>query len=496
MRINVPFGRFGLTSTKFILAGVTAALLSGCSGSIDRFAADYNNPSDADPVYTASVPKYVKKTSTQKYTQPKVLAYREDTIVQSPIARAPLNKPSAPTYDYVQSYKKPYKQPAIQQPEIVYDEQPVAPVLKKPVYKTQSYKAPTYEQPAYGTEESVADNDVAPLQAPVYKRPAAKTGATVRVTAGMTLYSIAKANGLSVRQLAEANGIEQPYTVSSGRVLRIPGATTAQLPERNFGAKKKPMSFAQEEQVEPIAVPKLKAGSKYNVANGDTLYSLGRKFGVSPFAIADLNGLPKDEALSLGQSLRIPAGGNAVVAQSRPKRLIVDQENVVDDSSQASADETAPKPVYIPKAEASVKDVPAIPTEVASNLNLRWPVRGKVISDYGKKPSGLKNEGINIAVPEGTSIRAAESGVVAYAGNELKGYGNLILIRHAGGFVTAYAHAKSLNVKRGDTVKRGDVIAVAGQTGAVQSPQLHFEVRKGATALDPKKYLSSSTAMN
>ena len=127
---------------------------------------------------------------------------------------------------------------------------------------------------------------------------------------------------------------------------------------------------------------------------------------------------------------------------------------------------------------------------------MRWPVRGKVISDFGKKPSGLKNEGINIAVPEGTSIRAAESGVVAYAGNELKGYGNLILIRHAGGYVTAYAHAKSLNVKRGDTVKRGDVIAVAGQTGAVQSPQLHFEVRKGATALDPKKYLTSSTAMN
>ena len=125
---------------------------------------------------------------------------------------------------------------------------------------------------------------------------------------------------------------------------------------------------------------------------------------------------------------------------------------------------------------------------------MRWPVRGKVISGFGPKANGLKNEGINIAVPEGTSIRAADSGVVAYAGNELKGYGNLVLIRHENGYVTAYAHAKELFVKRGDTVKRGDVIAKAGQTGSVSSPQLHFEVRKGAVALDPMKFLSSTTA--
>jgi murein DD-endopeptidase MepM/ murein hydrolase activator NlpD len=108
----------------------------------------------------------------------------------------------------------------------------------------------------------------------------------------------------------------------------------------------------------------------------------------------------------------------------------------------------------------------------------------------------LKNEGINIAVPEGTSVRAADTGVVAYAGNELKGYGNLILIRHPGGYVTAYAHAKELFVKRGDKIERGAVIAKAGQTGSVSSPQLHFEVRKGATALDPMKYMASTTASN
>jgi murein DD-endopeptidase MepM/ murein hydrolase activator NlpD len=128
--------------------------------------------------------------------------------------------------------------------------------------------------------------------------------------------------------------------------------------------------------------------------------------------------------------------------------------------------------------------------------NFRWPVKGRIISKYGAKPGGTRNEGINIAVPEGTSVRAAQSGVIAYAGNELKGYGNLILIRHQDGWVTAYAHNKQLFVKRGDTVKRGDIIAKAGQTGSVESPQLHFELRKGATAVDPMKYLVSSQAAN
>ena len=163
--------------------------------------------------------------------------------------------------------------------------------------------------------------------------------------------------------------------------------------------------------------------------------------------------------------------------------------------AQATSKQTAaaiPAPDASANTQNKVADLPA--DDGAPGM--RWPVRGKVISAYGPKSNGLKNEGINIAVPEGTSVRAAESGVVAYAGNELKGYGNLVLIRHEDGYVTAYAHAKELFVKRGDTVKRGDVIAKAGQTGSVSSPQLHFEVRKGATALDPLKYLSSATAAN
>jgi murein DD-endopeptidase MepM/ murein hydrolase activator NlpD len=152
----------------------------------------------------------------------------------------------------------------------------------------------------------------------------------------------------------------------------------------------------------------------------------------------------------------------------------------------------APETITAPSATSDSAGQPDQPT--ASTF--RWPVKGRIISTFGEKPTGMRNEGINIAVPEGTSVRAAGSGIVAYAGNELKGYGNLILVRHDGGWVTAYAHNKELLVNRGDSVERGDVIATAGQTGSVTSPQVHFEVRKGATAVDPMKHLGTDQAMN
>jgi murein DD-endopeptidase MepM/ murein hydrolase activator NlpD len=127
------------------------------------------------------------------------------------------------------------------------------------------------------------------------------------------------------------------------------------------------------------------------------------------------------------------------------------------------------------------------PEQTASvSGDFRWPARGRVIAGFGANGG---NEGINIAVPEGTPVKAAEAGTVTYAGSEVKGYGNLVLIKHDNGYVSAYAHNGSLNVKRGEQVKRGQVIATSGQTGNVTSPQLHFEIRKGATPVDPLKHL-------
>ena len=428
----------GLSKFNILASVALAVMLAGCSNVVERFADNPSpeNPSDADPVYTASVPKKRNTYATAD----------DDKIVSRPLASAPLGSPNYASNSY--SYKKP------------------------------AYKQPVYSEPTY---VSTARNATT-----------VPKGGTVRVEQGMTLYSISRANGLTVAQLAAANGIAPPYTVSTGRVLRIPGVAQAVAP--------KPAYVPEEQYASDEPVKKASRGT-HTVAGGETLFSLGRTYGVSPYAIADLNGLPHDQSLNVGQQLRMPSGTRKSIVAKVP--AVEESEQIVSSEELVENDE-APQNLALKKPQLD-EEIPVIKTVPQQTAELevrpamggmRWPVKGKIISEYGAKPNGLKNEGINIAVPEGTGVRAAESGVVAYAGNELKGYGNLVLIRHEGGWVTAYAHAKELFVKRGDIVKRGDVIAKAGQTGSVSSPQLHFEVRKGATAMDPLKFLASTTASN
>jgi murein DD-endopeptidase MepM/ murein hydrolase activator NlpD len=462
-----------LARPQFMVSAAAAVMLTACSADTERFA---SNPSNADPVYTASVPKNLNASNVGT----------EDTGVASkPLASA---SSQPPTYDY-----------------------------------SKSYQAPQYRQPA--PQPSVA-------------AAAPATGSTVTVGPGMTLYSVARANNISVAELAAANGIKAPYSVHTGQVLRMPGAGAAPrvasqnaIPPDNTSFSEpsdtpiapKPGAPAGTAAAKPFksgpSVAAAGTGDLHTVATGDTLFSLGRQFGVSPYAIADANGLPHNAQLVLGQKVRIPAGGEAApkVAAAKPAApKATTASNAMpaatgEESTGAATTKTADAsavPEPIPGSTAAPASAPAAAgndaaaggqqvaegAPIAGAPGMRWPVRGKIISGFGPKANGLKNEGINIAVPEGTSIRAAADGVVAYSGNELKGYGNLVLIRHEDGYVTAYAHASELFVKRGDTVKRGDVIAKAGQTGSVSSPQLHFEVRKGAVALDPMKFLSQNTA--
>ncbi len=429
----------GFSKIQYLVSVAATLMLAACSQSFERFA---ENPSDSDPVYTASVPKQSSGSS-------------DEQVTSRPLANSNLRKPNS-TYKYSTNYKQP------------------------------SYKAPAVPQVAIG------------------EPPAVPQSGRVTVGPGMTLYSIAKANQLTVAQLASANNLKPPYAVRQGQVLRVPGVSEAVAPT----------AHAKPAMVEPVVAKAhspatLQKAGTHQVASGETLFSLGRKFSVSPYAIADLNGLSHSSTLSLGQSLRIPGSTATNTKQPPAAQETADAETPLVDEEVAAGEPS----VEATKQPAVAGQIPAVEPDSETKqvadatvtapgtsqpiaTGMRWPVRGKIISAYGAKPNGLKNEGINIAVPEGTSVRAAESGVVAYAGNELKGYGNLVLIRHEGGWVTAYAHAKELFVKRGDTVKRGDVIAKAGQTGSVSSPQLHFEVRKGATAMDPLKYLSSATAAN
>jgi murein DD-endopeptidase MepM/ murein hydrolase activator NlpD len=225
------------------------------------------------------------------------------------------------------------------------------------------------------------------------------------------------------------------------------------------------------------------------VAPGETLNSIARLYRKPVMVIARANNIAPDTMVRVGEHIVIPEMG-----QRPPQAAPRAEAPAARPSGPDVATLESPHSARVVTPSAPVaEDNPLKTAEAASAMpTFRWPVRGRVIAGFGPKPNGLQNDGINLAVPVGTPIKAAEDGVVAYAGNELKGYGNLVLVRHANGFVTAYADASEILVKRGETVKRGQVIAKSGETGNVTSPQLHFEIRKGATPVDPSQYLSGA----
>ncbi len=255
----------------------------------------------------------------------------------------------------------------------------------------------------------------------------------------------------------------------------------------------------------------------HRVRQGETVYDVARQYGIDAYTLVAHNRLSPPYELTAGQRLSIPGREAAplAVASSRP-------------APGQPAPAPAPAPAASPPAgsdavaEAPLAELPAArpaprpETEVASGTPAErraaapsrpeaapslpagdgfvWPVDGRIISEFGPKDGGRVNDGVNIAAPAGTPVYAANSGVVAYAGNELRGFGNILLIKHTGGWVTAYAHNQELLVRRGERVKRGQLIARVGSSGGVDQPQLHFELRKGKKAVDPLDYLRRPSA--
>ena len=296
-------------------------------------------------------------------------------------------------------------------------------------------------------------------------------GSAVTVGYGETVDSIARKHGVPSSAILQTNGIRDAAQVRPGQRLVIPRHVTSATQT----ASRAPLQAA--------------AGNVHVVKSGETLMSISRRTGVTLTTLARANNLQNSSKLSVGDRLTIPGGGHpAASAHSAPAPQVA-QTRTMPVQKVASAVPT--QTASVAKEEQPRKTDAVVKTAEPNGAvpSFRWPVRGRVIAGFGSKPNGTQNDGINLAVPEGTPVKAADDGVVAYAGNELKGYGNLVLIRHSNGFVSAYAHASEIMVKRGDNIKRGQVIAHAGQTGNVTSPQLHFEIRKGSTPVDPTPYL-------
>lgn len=259
--------------------------------------------------------------------------------------------------------------------------------------------------------------------------PAFVNASAVIVAKGDTVYGLSRRHRVSVRAIIEANRLRAPFVLMPGQRLILPRA------------------------------------QQYIVKRGDSLSVIAQKYDVDMYALARLNGLRPPYLITIDQRLLLPDGSTVASAQTPPAR----------GRTLTSKPRSAQKTVTPPPARAGKVFL--------------WPVKGKIVSTYGGKTKGLRNDGINIAAPLGAQVVAAENGVVAYAGNELRGFGNLLLLKHADGWITAYAHNQTLLVKRGDKIKKGQVIAKVGSSGSVRVPQLHFELRKGKRAINPIKYL-------
>ena len=252
----------------------------------------------------------------------------------------------------------------------------------------------------------------------------------VRVRKGDTLYSISRVHDVPVRALIQENKIASPYTIKVGQRLKIPQQKT------------------------------------YTVRKGDTLYSIARKYDLSVNQVARQNKIQPPYALQPGQKLVLKSWDDSLVSDGAMVKTVSGQKAVV---------KTAKKDIKLPAD--------------AKNKRFTKPVQGRVIQKFGMTSNGTYNDGINISAKAGTPILAADKGTVAYAGSDLKGYGNLVLVRHDNGWFTAYAHADKIHVKKGDIVKLNQKIATVGKTGGVKQPQLHFEVRYKSKPVDPTLYL-------
>jgi murein DD-endopeptidase MepM/ murein hydrolase activator NlpD len=349
-------------------------------------------------------------------------------------------------------------------------------------------------------------------------------GTTVKVAPGDTLFAIAIRNGTTVHALIEANGLRDDV-IRVGQEILIPGAGPVAYAATDDSQKYlKPLGRQQRPQV--TQEPRCEAtGQCHVVRAGESLTSIAKEHGVAAIDILDANGLTDPRQIKPGNILSLPRQ-KAEAEETTPRKqrngrteyaareetatardgVYRGARNDANNAAEPAKGKSAPAaaPDKVATAAPSPGLAPAAPVEAASDKSceaalanplprsgktFREPVEGLVIAKFGAQADGGVNEGINISVPKGTPVKAAENGVVAYVGNELSGFGNLILIRHADDYVTAYAHADQVLVHRCDVVKRGEVIAKAGATGDVAQPQLHFEIRKASKPVDPASLL-------
>ncbi len=298
-------------------------------------------------------------------------------------------------------------------------------------------------------------------------------GATSSASASSVSRSSSRADMPTVpaapRDAVESRTLDDPGATSATRATPAPASARTQAAPAPANSNVRVSSIAppaaETAKAAASAPAPMPAGGLATVMPGDTVHAIARRTGVTVRDLIELNGLEPPFTVTPGQTLALSVDSAPLLAA--PDRA---------------------QPVAV--------SVSGLKPPSRTGTRFSWPLRGDIIEDFGPRGAGQHNDGINIRAAKGAAVRAAEAGVVVYTGNELKGLGNLLLLRHDGGWVTAYAHADKISVKRGDVVKRGEVIAQAGSSGNVNMPQLHFEVRRGTKPVNPVDFLETQTARN
>lgn len=505
-------------------------LAAGCSSSVARFGG-------VDDVFTASAnQRAIIPPASQPYPgdQP-IQAARVDTTAANRSAIQPVNVSN-------NAVGRSALPPAGSQVAAAAPKPALAPVSAAPV-RIAGNPAPALA-PVAAAMPAVDETVTGTVQPPVAPATAAAAGEDVegwsraggtQVTAkdGETVYNLSRRFGVPADVIMKVNGLNQSAGLQAGQKVLIPtyvysNKAGVSAPDNNpdvadakssrgtkYDVPAHKVPLPTNAPTDKLAVlpqaPKLKEGETsapveanatanaapasapgtYKVQEGDTLSGIARKTGSSVTALKQANGM-QDGLIRIGQTLKVPAGGTAATqvaaAPVKPDPVVT--------GSAATATKLKAEPVaaYTPpkKADKAIEQAEQDDTEAAPNATgidrMRWPVRGRVISNYGSG-GGKNGDGIDIAVPEGTPVKAAENGVVIYAGDGLKDFGNTVLVRHENGLVTVYGHASELKVTRGETVKRGQEIARSGMSGTTDMPKLHFEVRKNSAPVDPSTFL-------
>ena len=280
---------------------------------------------------------------------------------------------------------------------------------------------------------------------------------TIKIEKGDTLYSISRAYAVPVNDLAVMNNLSAPFALRVGDSLRVPDLAERVPVKKDVAPKSEPVKAQPKSETKPKeqAKPKAKTETK-----------------------SQQKSQPKTESKN----------------QTKPAQKSTEKTNQkkVTETKKTADKKTPEKKVETKKTETKKVASPKTETPkivARSSSKFSWPVRGKILSNFGAKNGGLYNDGINISAAFDSTVVAAENGVVAYAGNEVRGMGNLIIIQHSDGWMTVYAHLNSMSVRRGARVSVGQKIGTVGQTGKVSVPQLHFEIRNGTKAHNPINYL-------